>query len=224
MSFCRGRVAVVVAAFVNLGVYRCWALLVVSGPTHRIRVVVVHSLLLGGIRQWSSLGRICRCWAGFAGVGLHWGGSLSLGWIFPCWSFVVRWDSLALVAVGVDSPVLVVVGLDLPGLVLPTLVLPALTLRCWLGFVAVGRRWGDSSPLGWNRWRWSSLGWVHPLWSSSHPGFQLLRRFAPPSFTALFPPPYPCRFCSCHCRPFSPLLIVDGSRKRTTTSVMAHVS
>jgi len=72
--FVAGGVAVVVATFVNLGVYRHWALLVVSGPTHRICVVVVHSSLLGGIRQWSSLGRIRRCWAGFTGIGLRWGG------------------------------------------------------------------------------------------------------------------------------------------------------
>ena len=104
--------AVIVAAFVNLRVCRRWALLVVSGPTHRIRVVVVHSPLLGGIGQWSSLGGIRRRWAGFDGVGLHWGDSSSLGWIYPCWSFVVRWDSLSLVVVGVDSPALVVVGWD----------------------------------------------------------------------------------------------------------------
>jgi len=113
-------------------------------------MVVVHSSLLGGIRQWSSLGMIRRCWAGFTGVGLRWGGSLSLGWICLHWSFIIRWDSSALVAVGVDSLVLVIVGLDLPALVLPMLVLPGLILCHWVGFIAIGRRWGDSSPLGWN--------------------------------------------------------------------------
>jgi len=181
------------AVFVNLGVYRRWALLVVSGPTHRIHVVVVHSSLLGGIRQWLSLGRIRWCWAGFAGVGLRWGGSSSLGWICPRWSFVIRWDSSALVAVGVDSPVLVIVGLDLPALVLPTLVLHGLILHHWVGFVAVGRRWGDSSPLGWNCWCWSSLGWIHPLWSSwfptpSPPCVPLLHRTVSPSLPGSFLP------------------------------------
>jgi hypothetical protein len=59
--FVEGGVAVVVATFVNLRVCRRWALFVVSGPTHRIGVVVVHSSLLGGIRQWLSLGGIRPC-------------------------------------------------------------------------------------------------------------------------------------------------------------------
>jgi len=132
-----------------------------------------------------------------------------LGWICPHWSFVVRWDSSALVTVGVDLPALVIVGLDLPALVLPTLVLPGLILRRWVGSVAVGRRWGI-------RHHWveslalvvvgldSPALFLQPFWSPTP---------SPPRVPLLHHP-YPRRFCPCCCRRF-PLLIVDGSRKQT---------
>jgi hypothetical protein len=79
-----------------LRVCRRWTLLVVSGTTHRLRVVVAQWPSLGGIRRSSSLGGIHRRWARFARIGRRWGKSSPSGWIRPRWSFVIGWDSPAL--------------------------------------------------------------------------------------------------------------------------------
>jgi len=90
--------------------------LVVCGPTHGIRVIVVQLSLLGGIRRSSSLGWICRCWSSLGGfivmgldllslVLLHWVGCLAIA---CCWGIFtgvgLGWvDSLSLAVVGPSS-------------------------------------------------------------------------------------------------------------------------
>jgi len=150
---------------------------VITGWDSLVVVVGWDSPTLGWIRRrWSSLGGfivvgldlpplVVRRWVGFVSIGRHWGGFAGVG---------RRWVGFACVG-------------------LARVVLPALVLRRWVGFVAVGLRWWDSSLSGWNRWHWSSLGWIRLLWSSSHPGFQCLRRLVSPSFAASYLPRSPHR-------------------------------